>query len=330
MVVQTLNFSPNVDSLTVSVPLCPDLFLEPDESVNLALSAPTGATLGGQSTATLTVNDTANQFRNTDSISITAGNMTLPSPITVTGGPTNVFRIRVTFYDVSHTRPDDIDALIVGPNGARYVLQGSVGGITPIDPNAPVTLTFFDSSPNVLPDNGPLVRGSFLPTTCQTPVTSFPAPAPGGPYVEPGCTIARAANQTMYGNFGLIDGNGTWTLYVRDRTGSRNPDNIVGEFAGGWGLELLAATSSGVSVSGRVTTANGQGIRNARITVTGNSVTEPIQITTGAFGNYNVDGLRAGETYVITVGSTRYSFAVPSRVLNLVDNVADLDFVSIE
>lgn len=325
---QVLTFAPTVESQTVSIPLCPDLFFELDETVPLALSNPTGAGLGAPSTAVLTINDTANQFLNTTPIGINLGSLSTPSTINVTGAPTSVFRIRVTLYDLYHEFPDAIDVLLVGPNGARYMPMGDVGGPTPIAQQNHVTLTFFDGSPAVMPDNGPLTTGHFLPTTCETQVGNFPAPAPAGPYVQPGCTVARPANQTMYGNFGLINGNGAWTLYVRDDRSSFQPVNIVGEVSGGWGIELLPATSSGVSVSGRVLTAEGQGIRNARVVVTGNSLAEPMIVTTGAFGSYMLEGLRAGETYVVTVNSQRYTFAVPSRVVTLSDSVADFNFVA--
>ena len=75
-------------------------------------------------------------------------------------------------------------------------------------------------------------------------------------------------------------------------------------------------------------TADGLGIRNARIVITGNSLTEPRVATTGSFGWFNIDGLRTGETYVVTVNSQRYTFSTPSRVISLVDNVVDADFIA--
>ena len=44
--------------------------------------------------------------------------------------------------------------------------------------------------------------------------------------------------------------------------------------------------------------------------------------------HFSVDGLTAGETYVVTVNSQRYTFQTPSRVYNLVDNITDADFVA--
>jgi hypothetical protein len=83
-----------------------------------------------------------------------------------------------------------------------------------------------------------------------------------------------------------------------------------------------------VTLTGRVMTADGSGIRNATITVTGNSLKEPIVIVTGPFGYYTIGGLTPGETYVVTVGSQRFTFARPSRVISLLDSVEDADFTA--
>ena len=103
---------------------------------------------------------------------------------------------------------------------------------------------------------------------------------------------------------------------------------ITGCVSGGWGLEFLPSTAAQASISGRVLTAEGLGIRNARIVVTGNSLAEPRVTTTGSFGYFMLDGLQTGETYVVTVNSQRYTFSTPARVLSLVDNVVDVDFIA--
>jgi len=45
-------------------------------------------------------------------------------------------------------------------------------------------------------------------------------------------------------------------------------------------------------------------------------------------GYFSVDGLQTGETYVVTVNSQRFTFSTPSRVISLVDNVVDANFVA--
>jgi hypothetical protein len=236
----------------------------------------------------------------------------------------------VTLNGLWHVFPDNIDVLLVSPNGQKYVLMGDAGGAISIPENAPITLTFQDFGPTVLPNNGPLTTGTFLPTNWESPVNSFAAPAPPAPYVEPGTSgVGRPIEDTMFGTFGLTNPNGVWSLYVRDDGGNPiDPDQLVGSIGGGWCLDILPPTAATVSISGRVTTAGGNGIRNARVVVTGNTLPDALVVTTGSFGYFSVNGLTAGQTYVVTVNSQRYTFSTPSRVYNLVDNITDADFVA--
>jgi len=234
----------------------------------------------------------------------------------------------VTLYDFYHVLPDNIDVLLVGPLGQKFILMGDAGGAIPIDPSAPVTLAFTDAAGQVLPNSAMLTSGMFEPTNWESPVTDFPAPAPPGPYNEPGSAIGGTGPQTLNGTFGLSNSNGVWSLYVRDDGGLFTPEAISGCFSGGWSLEFMPLTASGVTMAGRVTTADGRGIRNANVVISGNGLPEAVTATTGSFGYFSFDGLTAGQTYVVTVNSQRYTFSVPSRVITLVDNMADVDFVA--
>jgi len=234
----------------------------------------------------------------------------------------------VTLYDLYHQVPDNLDVLLVGPQGQKFVLMGDAGDSFAIDPSAPVTLMFIDSAGQVLPNSAMLTSGMFEPTTWESPVTDFPAPAPPGPYNEPGSAIGGTGPQTLNGTFGFSNSNGVWSLYVRDDGGTFTPESINGCINGGWSLEFLPLTASGVTMAGRVTTADGRGIRNAQVVVTGDGLSEARIATTGSFGYFSFDGLTAGQTYVVTVNSQRYTFSVPSRVISLVDNLANVDFVA--
>jgi hypothetical protein len=236
--------------------------------------------------------------------------------------------MRVTFFNLYHMFPDNIDALLVGPGGQKYVLMGDAGGSFSIDPSAPVTLTFADFVETVLPDSGPLMSGTFEPTTWESPVTSFPAPAPPAPYVEPGNQPLGPIGTTMFGTFGFTNANGVWSLYVRDDAGTFTQDAVTGCIDGGWQLEFLPLTAAGATLSGRVTTSDDRGIRNAKVVISGGNLEHSIIATTGSFGYYSVEGLTAGQTYVVTVNSKRYSFTAPSRVVSLVDNLTDVNFVA--
>lgn len=90
---------------------------------------------------------------------------------------------------------------------------------------------------------------------------------------------------------------------------------------------VISPSAAGVSVSGRVTTPNGQGLRNATVVLTdseGNRKTA----TTGSFGIYTFDDVEAGQSYVVSVATKRFRFT--SRIVNVVDSLADVDFVGQE
>lgn len=319
---QTVTFNPNDTSKTVNVTICGDTVTEPDQTVNLTL---TGAGVGSPSSAVLTINDTACAFLNQSSIAITQGSpgSPYPSSITVAGAPPVIGSMRVTLYDYSSTVPDTVDFLLVGPGGQKFVLMANAGGSTA---TGPVTLNFTDTAGVVAPDNGPLTTNDYEPTSFGS-VVDFPSPAPAGPYNLPGGTVGGSGTQTLFGNFGGTNANGVWSLYVRDDVSPFVPD-AVGSVAGGWGIEFLSSTAASATLSGRVLTSDGRGIRNAVVTVTGNSLAEPLVVHTGSMGWYTFEGLRVGETYVVTVNSQRFTFSTPSQVVSLVDNMADMDFIA--
>jgi len=320
---QAVTFNAGDTSKTVNVQICSDTLTEPAQTVNLTL---TGSNLGSPSTAVLSINDVASAFRSSTAICTTFAQPAQPYPstISVSGVPGIIGSMRVTLFDVAHTTPDSMDFLLVGPGGQKFILMADAGGV--LDLSTPVTLTFSDTAGQVVPNSGPLSTGTFEPTSWEPGQTSFPAPAPAAPYNEPGSAVGGTGTQTLFGNFGGMTANGTWSLYMRDDGGSF--DAVTGCVNGGWGLEFFSSTAANGYVSGRVLTSDGQGIRNAKVVITGNSLPQPIVATTGSFGYFTFEGLRTGETYVITVNSKRYTFAAPSRVISLVDNVVDADFIA--
>ncbi len=80
-------------------------------------------------------------------------------------------------------------------------------------------------------------------------------------------------------------------------------------------------------LSGRVTTADGRGIRNVIVTVT-NSIGTQRTATTGSFGSYRFEGLVPEQAYSIAVKSRRFRFT--SRTINLSESLADVDFVALD
>lgn len=91
--------------------------------------------------------------------------------------------------------------------------------------------------------------------------------------------------------------------------------------------ESLAPTAALASVSGRVSTPDGRAIANARVLITGQNGRTRSALT-NPFGFYRLDGITSGQSYVVAVSHKRFQFE--SRLVNVVENIADVDFIAIE
>ncbi|MGH9947716.1 MAG: FG-GAP-like repeat-containing protein, partial [Pyrinomonadaceae bacterium] len=85
------------------------------------------------------------------------------------------------------------------------------------------------------------------------------------------------------------------------------------------------STAANVSVSGRVLTADGRGLRNAIVTLTDQQGVTRRSITS-SFGYYRFEDIEAGQTYVVAVSSKRYQFT--PRVISVTDELNDLNFTA--
>ncbi len=92
-------------------------------------------------------------------------------------------------------------------------------------------------------------------------------------------------------------------------------------------LVNLAPTAANVHIGGRILTSNGRGISRARITLTSNDGVVRYA-TTNSFGYYNFNDLAAGETYIISVASKRYTFVNPTQVVTINEDLTDFNFVA--
>ncbi|MEO8072752.1 MAG: hypothetical protein ABI891_07795 [Acidobacteriota bacterium] len=59
----------------------------------------------------------------------------------------------------------------------------------------------------------------------------------------------------------------------------------------------------------------------------GSGIEEPIYATTSAFGYYRFEDVPAGNTYILTTSSIRYTFEQSSIVINVSGDFAGADFV---
>lgn len=169
-------------------------------------------------------------FCNTGAIQVASGQTAAgvyPSRILVSGIGSSYCKMSVTLSNLSADVPDDVELLLVSPNGAKFVLLSDAGGFSAVNN---VTLTFRDDAASLVPDSGPLGSGAYRPTDVSSTPASFPAPAPAAPYAHP----APIGAATLAGTFGGAGADGYWSLYVVDDVAGGTALTI----AGGWCLNF--------------------------------------------------------------------------------------------
>ena len=177
-----------------------------------------------------------------------------PYPVTlnVAGMTGTITKVAVRLNSLTHTWPEDIDALLVAPGGQAAMFMSDIGAGN--DVNA-IDLTFEDGAPA---PPSQLVTGTVSPTNA-TANESLPGPAPAGPYPTPLST------------FNGTNPNGTWSLYVVDDAGGDH-----GSMAG-FSLLITTTTSTGdyLPTSGQLVFPPGTTSLPVDVTVNGDVAPEP-------------------------------------------------------
>ncbi len=222
-----------------------------------------------------------------------------PSTVVVSGVTGVVGKATVTLNQVSHSFPNDINVLLVGPQGQNLILMSGTGGGHPA---TNLVLTFDDAATNTLPHSAALVSGLFQPTAYKT-ATVFPRPAPAGP------------RGTALSTFNGTDPNGTWSLYVFDDT-----VGDAGSIAGGWSLSLSAVqpVNGAADLSVTATAAPNPVLTGATLTYTVNVVNHG---PAGATGVVVSNVLSAGASFVSATLSQGTSVNVGSAVVCSLGNL---------
>jgi len=142
--------------------------------------------------------------------------------------------------------------------------------------------------------------------------------------------IPEGATRIARVRFHVLDGAATGSSRVSfddsvisSFTSDVNGMSLSANYEGG---DVSVSTSRGVTVSGRVTSSDGRGIRGASVTIVdGDGFARTV--TTSSFGYYTFDDVAAA-TYTIGVASRQYRFA--SRTVEVGDNLADVNFTGQE
>ena len=153
---------------------------------------------------------------------------------------------------------------------------------------------------------------------CLSLLSSSGAAQSGGVFEITGAAVAASSTE-MSGDDFVIAGT-LGQPAAGDGIGS-GPFGITSGF---WNYTALAPTAAGVTLSGRVVTANGVGISNARMFL--QTQRGDIFVSRSAsFGYYMFENIEAGQTVFITVEHKLHTFS--PRTVMVADSVSNLDFV---
>lgn len=130
----------------------------------------------------------------------------------------------------------------------------------------------------------------------------------------------------------LIPANSGWDLSNNTSSSamSISESNVIvgtGVFNGQTHAYAMIPVATGnISLGGRILQANGVGINNAIVILSGGDLASPVRIRASSFGFYNFEGLTPGLTYTVTVSVRRYNLGQSSRTIVLNSSTSDFNF----
>jgi len=162
---------------------------------------------------------------------------------------------------------------------------------------------------------------AFLAITFLTATVVFAQVSSGGDY-----SIKKA----VIGNGGNSGTGGIYTVKATSGEPTAGDFMYGGQYVthnGFWGT-LLGPTAAGANIGGRVVNADGAGLRNVPVILSGGILTAPRIVKTNAFGNFMFADVEVGQVYVISISSKKYGFGQSSYAVTLMENVSDIVFRS--
>lgn len=109
--------------------------------------------------------------------------------------------------------------------------------------------------------------------------------------------------------------------------------NIIGSDDGlavdDFSIQFLTVSAAPVSISGRVTDKTGSAVQGAIVSLSmGDGSARPRSIRTNSFGYYRFKDISSGGTAILSVQAKGKGSRIPSRIVNLDGDLANVDFVT--
>jgi hypothetical protein len=266
----------------------------------LATAAQVSAALKSQATSNLLTN----LDPTTQNLLLYTGTAGAPSPTptpTPTATPTPTPNPTPTPVPAAHVR---VKKVVHNSSGTSSAVSFPYSATNLAVPSFSLTDNTLYDDPNV-----PVPTG-------QTPVTVTEAPVTGYQLQSISCVDMSTGT--------AVPANATVNMAFHTANITAQPGkDITCTFTS----QPVSPTAAHVSVSGRVLTPDGRGLRNARVVII-DSQGVARTVVTSSFGFYQFDDVATGENYVLGVVSKQYRFA--SRVVQVADTLTDADFIGLE
>lgn len=132
----------------------------------------------------------------------------------------------------------------------------------------------------------------------------------------------RTALTSTIAPISIANGATFWIRWLDFNASGADDGLAVDDFS----LTPNAALAAGVTIAGRILSANGTGINNATVTLTLQNG-ETLTTRTGSFGYYAFEEIEAGQTVNVSVSAKRRNFA--PRIFSVSENISDADFTEL-
>lgn len=217
-----------------------------------------------------------------------------PSNITVSGMSGTISKVTVRLRGFTHTVPADLDILLVGPAGQKFVIMSDAGRAVSV---SGINFTLDDAAATRLPNAtdatpGPIANnGVFRPASDDPTSDVFPAPAPAIPYNHP----APASTATFGSVFNGASPNGTWALFVADDVPGDNWN-----IANGWELTITTAVAAAPTATVLTSSLNPSftAAPNNGVTFTATVTSSGSPVTVGSV-TFRADGVQIGSPALV-------------------------------
>lgn len=303
------------------------------------ITAPSAALCGSAMNFTVTINSTLGAVARTFTIRL--GNPTgTGAPVTYTRSAlalnvpnsnprgvvdslaiTDDFEIAdvdVRIDSLLHTATGDVTVGIKGPTGYGTDIISAIGGGSDGGPGDNLVNTTIDDS---------AAGDLLLATQASAPFTgSWKTMFNNASWATFGFPTDAVGQLSRFNGTSTL---GTWRLRVSDQAQQTNAAGTLN----GWSLIVtpraftctpFTPTAAAVSISGRVTSADGFGISKAIVTLSDNQGRTRTAVT-NAFGYYRFDDVTAGQTYFMNAAAKRYRFE--PQVLSVGEELTNVDFI---